>query len=162
MNMAYAWTSAYCITITCLMTETPHIRWCDTCEHWVHEHCAGQTMQRSYITPAAGQSYLNVDAMDAKRKDAMPSDVQVILGWPICRLSKIFTVDGKTFWHPYSMELVVKMAREWYYAGIVPSDWEKKMMDIHKDTEFMRKELQVLLEASCPPFYHCPECASYI
>jgi hypothetical protein len=99
--------------------------------------------------------------MDAKRKDNMPSDVQVLLGLPICRLSKRFTMDGEN-WHPYSMELVVKIARKWYHADIAHINWETKMMDIHEYSELMRTELQALLEASFPPFYHCPKCASYI
>lgn len=138
-----------------------HLRWCDKCEHWVHERCAGQAMQRGDITPSENQSYLKADILDAKR-NAMPSDVQVLLEWPICRLSKEFTVEKVTYWHPHSMELVVKMARKWYHAGSVPENWEQEVTDIHEDTNFMQSELQALLNAPCPQFYGCPKCSSYI
>jgi hypothetical protein len=139
-----------------------HVRWCDTCEHWIHEHCAGQAVQRNDITPSANQSYLKSDFMDLQRGDDIPSEVLVLLGWPICRQSKEFVVDGKTYWHPFSMELVVQMARMWHRAGISPTDWKTQVMDLHEDCKFMWNELQALLEASCPSFYLCPDCSSYI
>lgn len=141
-----------------------HIRWCDTCRHWVHEQCAGHPISRSDLTPSYEQSYLTLDSMDAQKKDAMPSDVCILLGWPILRSSKRFSIheEDKTCWQPFSMELVVEMARKWYWANKVPENWRQELTDIYEDKEFMESELTTLLTTSYPSYYYCSKCFRYM
>jgi hypothetical protein len=142
--------------------RSTHVRWCDTCELWFHEECAGQAIPMSAITPSDNQLYLT---LDAQREKDMPSGVQALLRWPICRLSKEFTVESDTFWYPYSMEVAVKRARGWYSEGTVPNNWEVEVLPISDDNdfEFVWEELQAVLNApEPPPYYLCPGCSSYI
>jgi hypothetical protein len=154
-----------CLLSNCYMsdnTDTVHVRWCDSCQHWLHEYCAGQAMERSTIAPSSQQSYLTVDTMDVQRKEAMPSDIQVILGWPICRGSKQFSVNGEEYWHPHSMEILVEMARKWYWEGEVPDNWRLELTSTHAGDESMEDELRDFLVSPYPLYYYCPTCTSYI
>jgi hypothetical protein len=141
--------------------DTAHVRWCEICEQWLHEQCAGQAILRSNIVPSANQAYLTTDTMNATKK-GMPSEVEIILGWPICRLLKRFTVKGMEYWYPYSTEICVQKAREWYWKGSVPVDWKHCLMAISADEKFMKGVLEALLEEPYPVYYHCPKCSSYI
>src|ERR1700726_5254284 len=106
--------------------DSANVRWCDNCHLWLHEHCAGQSIAKVDISPSSNQSYLRLDSMDMERKKSMPADVQRILGLPISRVSKKAPEDGHhgTYWYPFSMELVVVMARKWYLEGKVPENWK--------------------------------------
>jgi hypothetical protein len=143
--------------------RSAQVRWCDTCELWFHEDCAGQAIPRSAITPSDKQLYLT---LDAQREKDIPSGVQSLLSWPICRVAKEFNVESDTFWYPYSMEVAVKMARDWYHSeSKVPDNWEADVLSIREgiDLDFMWEELQALLNAPEPPSYYlCPKCFSYI
>jgi len=104
--------------------------------------------------------------MDLERKEAMPSDVQVILGWPICRTSRAFSLDGMdgTYWHPYSAEKLVEMARKWYWAGEVPDDWRQRLLtSLSEDEEFTKLDgLQTFIANPYPMYYRCPRCSFYV
>src|SRR5215471_1008727 len=141
--------------------DSIHIRWCDTCRYWLHEQCAGQPISRGDLAPSQNQSYL----MDSLKKDTMPSDIRIILGWPIRRLlKKFFIAEDEACWHPFSMELVVEMARKWYWANKVLENWHQELTDIYKDTdkEFIESELTTLLTTPYPSYYHCSKCFGYV
>jgi hypothetical protein len=146
--------------------ETAHVRWCDTCKHWVHEECGGQAISRSDIAPCSEQSYLTVNTMAIQGDEAMPSDVKIILGWPICRKTREFSLDNphRTYWHPYSAEKLVTMAREWYQAGQVPEDWRQRLLMslAEEDQQLMDDKLQNFLSTPYPLYYRCPRCSLYI
>jgi len=101
-----------------------------------------------------------VNTMDQQSKDVMPSGVQVILGWPICRKTRDFSLDEESYWHPYSAERLVTMAREWYWAHGVPEDWQQRL--VANITEDQEQELRIFLSTPYPLYYRCPRCSLYI
>lgn len=134
-------------------TDSDIMRWCEKCNVWQHDKCldpVGSNHPRHdedvhlnhRHDPAAGALY--------------PPDFRAILSWPVERS------PGPKHRQPFSNEIFVTMAREWYRAEKLPEDWQAQMVAALSpmiDTE-ARNYLDAAMRSSPPTAkYSCGICS---